>query len=149
MHGSPLSLQIDGPSETNSSHAFLSWAPLEHRHLHKIMAFTTATTNLSQTERIFDHIENPTLFIYNVMIKAYVKKGSYKKAIFLFDELHVHGSWPDNYTYPFVFKAVERLGELDLGERIHGFVIKSGLLFDSYVCNSVMDMYGGLRYVQS
>ncbi|KAL2460584.1 Pentatricopeptide repeat-containing protein [Abeliophyllum distichum] len=117
--------------------------------LHKIMAFTTATKNLSHAERIFHHIENPTLFIYNVMIKVYAKKGSYKKAIFLFDDLRVRGLWPDNYSYPFVLKAVEGLGELDRGKRIHGFVIKSGVLFDSYVCNSVMDMYGGLGCVQS
>ncbi|CAA2933902.1 pentatricopeptide repeat-containing At1g31430 [Olea europaea subsp. europaea] len=116
--------------------------------LHKIMAFTTATSNLSHAERIFYHIENPSLFIYNVMIKAYAKRGCNERTIFLFDELRLRGLWPDNYTYPFVFKAVKGLGKLDRGERIHGFVIKSGVLFDCYVCNSVMDMYGGLGYVQ-
>lgn len=59
--------------------------------------------NLRYAQKIFDYIiETPSLFIYNVMIKAYVKTNCYKKAIFLFDELRFYGLWPDNFTYPFV-----------------------------------------------
>ncbi|XP_074347745.1 pentatricopeptide repeat-containing protein At1g31430 [Apium graveolens] len=102
--------------------------------------------NLNYTDKIFYRIKNPSLFVYNVMIKAYTKSGFYKKTVFLFDELRVLGLWPDNFTYPFVFKAVGHLREGLVGEKIHGVVVKCGLEFDCYVCNSVMDMYGALGF---
>ncbi|GJY28681.1 pentatricopeptide repeat-containing protein [Tanacetum coccineum] len=54
------------------------------------------------------------------------------------------GIKPDNYTYPFVFKAIGGLRDGKMGGKVHGFVLKCGDVFDCYVCNSVMDMYGEL-----
>lgn len=116
--------------------------------LHKLMVFA-ANTNLTHAEKIFVRVERPTLFIYNVMIKGHVKSGSCVRALFLFDELRVKGLWPDNYTYPFVLKAVGKLVLVLEGEKIHGFALKSGVLYDCYVCNSVLDMYGALGCVES
>nr|GFA17885.1 hypothetical protein [Tanacetum cinerariifolium] len=42
----------------------------------------------------------------------------------------------DNYTYPFVFKAIGGLGD----GKVYGFALKCGDVFDSYICNLVMDM---------
>ncbi|CAA0824767.1 Pentatricopeptide repeat-containing protein [Striga hermonthica] len=114
--------------------------------LHKLVAFTSAA-NLAHADKILARIERPTLFIYNVMIKAHAKSGSFREALFLFDELRARELCPDNYTYPFVFKAVVGLGLVREGEKIHGFVLKSGVLYDSYVCNSVLNMYGELGFV--
>lgn len=80
------------------------------------------------------------------MIKAFVKRGSFRRAISLFKQLREEegGLWPDNYTYPYVFKAIGCMGEVGEGEMVHAFVIKTGLEFDAYVCNSLMDMYSEL-----
>lgn len=75
------------------------------------------------------------------MIKAFTKNGSFRKAVLLFEQLRKEGLSPDNFTYPFVFKAIGCLGEVREGEKVYGFVVKSGLEFDVYVCNSLMDMY--------
>lgn len=116
--------------------------------LHKLMAFVT-DADLRYADKIFAQIERPTLFIYNVMIKAHVKFGSCRKALSLFDELRLRGLVPDNYTYPFVFKAVGRLRIVLEGEKIHGFALKSGVFHDCYVCNSVLDLYGELGCAQN
>lgn len=75
------------------------------------------------------------------MIKAYAKKGNFRKTILLFDHLRENDLSPDNYTYPFVLKSIGCLGETPEGVKIHGFIVKTGLEFDTYVCNSLMDMY--------
>ncbi|EPS73045.1 hypothetical protein M569_01711 [Genlisea aurea] len=111
--------------------------------LHKVVAFA-ADADLSYAEKVFKRVERPTLFIYNVLIKRFVKSGSFRKALHLFDELRLRGLWPDNYTYPFVCKAVAGLSSVAEGEKIHGFALKSGMLYDGYVCNSLLDMYGEL-----
>ncbi|XP_022755092.1 pentatricopeptide repeat-containing protein At1g31430 [Durio zibethinus] len=111
--------------------------------LNKLIAFCTDPSlgNFQYAERIFNLIQYPSLFIYNVMIKTFVKKGSHKNAILVFQKLREQGLQPDNFTYPFVFKAVGSLGEVFEGEKIHGLVAKSGLEFDAYVINSLIDMY--------
>ncbi|KAJ0593859.1 putative tetratricopeptide-like helical domain superfamily [Helianthus annuus] len=112
----------------------------------KIMAFAAdpSVGNLCYAQRIFDRIETPSLFAYNVMIKAYTKSGGFRKALCLFDQMRVDGIGLDNYTYPFVCKSVGCLREASIGEKIHGYVVKCGDGFDCYVCNSVIDMYGEL-----
>lgn len=117
--------------------------------LNKLIAFCTDPYlgDFQYAEKIFHLIENPSLFIYNVTIKMFVNKSSYKNAILVFGKLRQQGLWPDNYTYPFVLKALGSLGEVSEGEKIHGLVAKSGFEFDSYVTNSLMDMYAQMGRV--
>ncbi|KAK3028082.1 hypothetical protein RJ639_039373 [Escallonia herrerae] len=131
------------------AHLFKAGAQQNDDALKKLMAFCTDPHhgNPHYAERVFNYIENPSLFIYNVMIKAYTKSGSFKRSLFLYDQMRAYGLWPDNFTYPFVFKAIGRLKEALVGQKVHGYVIKCGLGFDCYVCNSVMDMYAELGYV--
>jgi len=56
--------------------------------------------------------------------------------------------WPDNYTYPYVLKGIGCIGEVGEGKKVHAFVVKTGLAFDAYVGNSLMDMYAELRLVE-
>ncbi|XP_012447935.1 pentatricopeptide repeat-containing protein At1g31430 [Gossypium raimondii] len=111
--------------------------------LNKLIAFCTDPTlgTFRYAEKIFNLVQYPSLFIYNVMIKTFVKKGSHKNAILVFGKLREQGLWPDGFTYPFVFKAIGSLGAVFEGQKIHGLVAKSGLEFDAYVVNSLMDMY--------
>ncbi|MBA0690274.1 hypothetical protein Goari_007962 [Gossypium aridum] len=118
--------------------------------LNKLIAFCTDPTlgTFRYAEKIFNLVQYPSLFIYNVMIKTFVKKGSHKNAILVFGKLREQGLWPDNFTYPFVFKAIGSLGALFEGQKIHGLVAKSGLEFDAYVVNSLMDMYVQVGRIQ-
>lgn len=118
--------------------------------LNKLTIFCTHPSlgNMQYAEKIFDYIQDPCLFVYNVMIKAFAKRGNFRKTIFLFWRLREGGLWPDNYTYPFVLKAIGCLGETREGKKVHGFVVKTGLEFDTYVCNSLIDMYSQMGKVE-
>ncbi|KAG7989121.1 hypothetical protein I3843_03G221400 [Carya illinoinensis] len=119
--------------------------------LNKLMVFCTDPSlgNLIYAEKIFNYAQEPSLFMYNVLIKAFAKKGNFRKAIWLFGQLRNDGLWPDNFTYPFVFKAIGGLGEASEGFKIHGFVVKTGLEFDTYVGNSLIDMYAELGRIEN
>ncbi|GAV62537.1 PPR domain-containing protein/PPR_2 domain-containing protein [Cephalotus follicularis] len=110
------------------------------------MLFCTnpSSGNLHYAEKIFSYLQNHHLFIYNLMIKAFCKMGHYNKALLLFRKLKEDGLRPDNFTHPFVFKAIGCLGEVKQGEKLRGYVVKTGLEFDTYVCNSLIDMYAAL-----
>ncbi|KAI4377127.1 hypothetical protein MLD38_014810 [Melastoma candidum] len=121
-----------------------------HQHenaLNKLVAFSADPSrgNLGYAEKVFASALEPSLFVYNVIIKAFYKKGEFRKALGAFHRLRAEGLLsPDNFTYPFVFKAVGCLGMAMEGEKILGFTVKCGLERDAYVANSAMDMYGEL-----
>lgn len=121
--------------------------------LNKLMAvcMDSSFEDFNYALRIFNYTQHPSLFLYNLMIRAFVKRGNFGRAISLFNQLRGNGVWPDNYTYPFVCKAIGCIGEVGEGEKVHAFVIKMGIEFDAYVCNSLMDMYaelGRIGYVK-
>ncbi|KAM7274861.1 hypothetical protein ACFE04_016727 [Oxalis oulophora] len=107
-----------------------------------VFSLDPAHGNFNHAVKIFNHIQQKHLLVYNVMIKAYTKKGEYRKVLPLFSNLKEDGLFGDNYTYPFVFKAIALLCHVKEGEMVYGFVVKHGLGFDTYVCNSLIDMYG-------
>ncbi|XP_010252400.1 PREDICTED: pentatricopeptide repeat-containing protein At1g31430 [Nelumbo nucifera] len=111
--------------------------------LNKLMVFCTDPNsgNLRYAERIFSYIQEPCLFIFNLMIKTFAKKGNFRKVLLLFNRLREDDLSPDNFTYPFVLKAIGCLRAVSEGRNIHGFIVKTGFEFDSYVRNSLMDMY--------
>lgn len=116
----------------------------QHRaNLNTFMVFCTHPSlgDLHYAEKVFNHIRTPGFFIYNVMIKARAKTSSFKSVIKLFRLLRKDKLWPDNFMYPFVFKAIGCLGEAQKGAKVHGLAVKTGLEFDPYVCNSLIDMY--------
>ncbi|KAK0591874.1 hypothetical protein LWI29_009579 [Acer saccharum] len=128
------------------AHMFQVGLHQDTQTLNKLMAFCTDPSlgNLFYAEKVFNCVKYPCLFIYNLMIKAYAKKGSFRKSLSFFNELRENGLSPDNFTYPFVFKVIGCLREVKEGEKVHGHVVKTGLEFDVYVCNSIMDMYAVL-----
>ncbi|CAL5186330.1 unnamed protein product [Lathyrus oleraceus] len=110
--------------------------------LNKLMAVSIQHFHYALS--IFNHTQHPSLFTYNLFIKAFFKRGSFTTSLSLFYQLRQHGLWPDNYTYPYVLKAIGCTGDAAQGEKLHAFVIKTGLDFDAYVCNSLMEMYAQL-----
>ncbi|KAK8937431.1 Pentatricopeptide repeat-containing protein [Platanthera zijinensis] len=91
--------------------------------------------------KVFDSLRSPSLFAFNLMVKALSKKGSHGESISLYNRMRNDGVSPDMFTYPFVLKAFGCL-RLDYeGRKTHGLIAKSGLEFDSFVRNSLIDMY--------
>ncbi|XP_058777372.1 pentatricopeptide repeat-containing protein At2g20540-like [Vicia villosa] len=91
--------------------------------------------------RVFQRIQNPTVCIYNTIIKAFLVNDNFKSALHVFVKMLQNGLRPDNYTIPYVLKVCVGLQDLSLGEMIHGYGSKLGLVFDIFVGNSLMMMY--------
>ncbi|GLT72804.1 hypothetical protein SLA2020_447080 [Shorea laevis] len=51
------------------------------------------------------------------------------------------GTKTDKFTYPFVLKACGDLLLVEIGRKVHGEVVVSGLESDIYVGNSLLAMY--------
>ncbi|GMP62370.1 hypothetical protein CsSME_00024493 [Camellia sinensis var. sinensis] len=76
---------------------FISICAISHNH-----------TDLSYVNAIFTQVSNPSISVYNAIIKCFSccknSNDSFTALLFYY-ELLVKGLVPDNYTYPFVLKA--------------------------------------------
>ncbi|XP_058747536.1 pentatricopeptide repeat-containing protein At1g59720, chloroplastic/mitochondrial [Vicia villosa] len=102
-------------------------------------------TNLNYTTRLFHHFNNPSSFMWNILIRAYAKSTNHKHhAIVLYREMLTEQKnevFPDKHTYPFVLKACAYLFCLFEGKQVHAHVLKLGFELDSYICNSLVHFY--------
>ncbi|KAI3454198.1 hypothetical protein Pfo_010861 [Paulownia fortunei] len=81
-------------------------------------------------------------FLFNTVIEAYAETTHFKRtAIRYYNEMLNHRVEPNNYTYPFVFKACAGIRDLSLGKMVHGSVLKLGFCGDTHVLNAMIHMY--------
>lgn len=97
---------------------------------------------------IFREIDDPGTFIFNTMIRGYVKDLNFVDALQVYDEMLERGVQPDDFTYPVLLKACALLERLDKGIQIHGQIIKFGFGNDLLVQNSLINMYGKCREIE-
>lgn len=71
----------------------------------------------------------------------YQNNLSYNALRMFVEMLSLEHLLPDNYTYPFVFKACGDLLLVQTGILVHGQTFKLGYNFDSFVQNSLLAMY--------
>ena len=82
------------------------------------------------------------------MIKAFSKKGSFNCVLMIYRKMREESLSPDNYTYPFVLKAVGGLQAMAEAGEVHAHVVKSGFEFDAFVRSSLVGMYADMGRVE-
>ncbi|GFZ19262.1 tetratricopeptide repeat (TPR)-like superfamily protein [Actinidia rufa] len=114
-------------TSTKKLHAHIITSGLllsSRRSNHLLSLLTTAYAacgHLSRARKLFDELSEPTLLVYNSMIRVCTLNGFSYDALQLFVELLNLGyPKPDKYTYPFVIKACGDLTLLELGVLVHG-----------------------------
>ncbi|XXG55642.1 hypothetical protein AAC387_Pa03g3263 [Persea americana] len=95
---------------------------------------------LAHSLLLFDHIQRPTICIYNTMIKALLLHNHFIHTLQIYGRMLVHGHRPDHYTLPSLFKACASLQDSQMGDRIHALSLKLGLASDIFVANALIQM---------
>ncbi|PIA47731.1 hypothetical protein AQUCO_01400378v1 [Aquilegia coerulea] len=87
--------------------------------------------------------------LWNSMINGYAQIGLYDEALNVFSRMLEEGVTPSNFSVTGILSVFTVKEDLTNGRLIHGFVKKSG--YESYVvvCNSLIDMYGKCKSVDS
>lgn len=107
----------------------------------KLVSRYAVCSSIKNARLLFDKMHKPDLFLWNVMIKSYALNCLCEEALRLYCRMHCAGIRPDNYTFPFVFKACAELSVFREGKKIHTHVVKSGFESDTFVVNSLVTMY--------
>ncbi|CAI0375814.1 unnamed protein product [Linum tenue] len=107
----------------------------------KMVAMYASSGDLDAAGVLFGRIQNPSLILYNSMIRAYSKYGCHQKSVELYLRMHSSGFQGDNFTFPFVLRSCADLLNLLIGKCVHGLSLRIGLELDTYVGTSLIDMY--------
>ncbi|KDP38027.1 hypothetical protein JCGZ_04670 [Jatropha curcas] len=106
-----------------------------------IYSIVSLSAPMTYATSIFTQIENPNIFTWNTMIRGYAESENPKPAIALYCYMHVNSIEPDTHTYPFLLKAVSKVVNARVGEKIHSITIRNGFESLVFVQNSLAHMY--------
>ncbi|XP_020206747.1 pentatricopeptide repeat-containing protein At3g26630, chloroplastic [Cajanus cajan] len=109
--------------------------------IRKLIELSSTFGKLNYATMVFDQLNSPDTFTWNVMIRACTISGSPKMALLLFKAMLCQGLAPDKFTYPFLINACMASSALGFGRVAHALAIKMGFWGDLYVQNTMMNLY--------
>ncbi|KAL5572903.1 hypothetical protein UlMin_022500 [Ulmus minor] len=90
---------------------------------------------------VFDDVLYRDLVMWNVMVYCYASNGLVKEAIGIFSFMRSEGVKTDEFTVSCLLNLCSTSISFDLGEQIHGLIIKESLDSDVLVASGLVDMY--------
>lgn len=102
--------------------------------------------NLDYSNRVLDQCDNPSLFTFNSMIRAYSKSSTPSKSFHFYNRILQSGNnlVPDNYTFNFLVRTCAQLSAFETGPSVHGALVKHGFENDPHVQSGLIFMYAEL-----
>ncbi|KAF2315696.1 hypothetical protein GH714_040225 [Hevea brasiliensis] len=108
-----------------------------------IRSYALSSSHLHKALLVFSQIQQPTLLIFNNLIRGLSKSERPNEAIDMYYNLMYHrGIVGDDLTFIFLFKACSRINDVLNGQIFHVHALKLG--FESYlfISNAMIRMYG-------
>ncbi|XP_052177386.1 pentatricopeptide repeat-containing protein At1g03540 [Diospyros lotus] len=99
-------------------------------------------SNLSETRRAFDGLFYKDVVSWTSMISSYIRVGKPRDSIRLFLEMLDSGVQPNAFTLSSVIKACSEIGDLEIGQCLHGVVFREGFDLNHVITSVLIDMYG-------
>lgn len=92
--------------------------------------------------RMFEEMPERDSVSWTAMIVGYNQMGLFRNAILMFLEMIRDRVTPTQFTFTNILTACASLDALDIGKKVHTFVIKLGLCGCIPIANSLLNMYG-------
>ncbi|KAK3158733.1 hypothetical protein QOZ80_2AG0140900 [Eleusine coracana subsp. coracana] len=129
-----------------------------HGHLIKMGAFPSISIENSlmgmyarfeqvgAADLVFNSMQGKDIVSWNTIISCLAKSDHVNEALELFSALHAgtDGLTPDFVTVLSIVQACTNAGLLLQGQMLHGYIMKSGFLYDVSICNALISMYAKL-----
>ncbi|KAG7547744.1 Pentatricopeptide repeat [Arabidopsis suecica] len=96
---------------------------------------------VDRARRVFDGLYLKDHSSWVAMISGLSKNECEVEAIRLFCDMYVLGIMPTPYAFSSVLSACKKIESLEIGEQLHGLVLKLGFSSDTYVCNALVSLY--------
>ncbi|KAL1540102.1 Pentatricopeptide repeat-containing protein [Salvia divinorum] len=90
---------------------------------------------------IFDELPQPDSVSWTALIVGYNQKGRFGAALAMFMEMIKRGALPTEYTFTNILASCAVVEALNVGRKLHSFVVKLDLFRAVSVANSLLNMY--------
>lgn len=97
--------------------------------------------SLISAEHVFFGMNTKSVSSWNAITGGFAQNGDPRKALDFYFQMTRSGFLPDEYSIVSLLLACARLGHLQYGKEIHGFVLRNGLEMDSFVAVSLLSLY--------
>ncbi|KAL7124115.1 hypothetical protein ABFS83_14G026900 [Erythranthe nasuta] len=87
----------------------------------------------------------PPAKAWKSIIKCCASTGNFVDSVDFFKKMIASGKSPDRNVFPSLLKTCAYLGDLRLGESVHGCVVRLGLDSDLFTGNALMNMYAKME----
>ncbi|KAG8378799.1 hypothetical protein BUALT_Bualt07G0022500 [Buddleja alternifolia] len=104
---------------------------------------------IDEASFVFRGIDKPDLVLWNAMISGYGSCGDWTEGIELFNTMLNTGMWPDGYTMVGLITGLADHSLLKVGETIHGFSVKCGLVLNDHVASVLVSLYSRCKNMES
>ncbi|PIN15424.1 hypothetical protein CDL12_11936 [Handroanthus impetiginosus] len=107
----------------------------------KLIELCSSYGELDYATLLFQQIENPSTFAWNLLIRAYTVNDCSRRAILLYNLMICRSVNVDKFTFPFVMKACLACCCVEKAKEVYGLAVKTGFCRDVYLNNVLMDLY--------
>ncbi|XP_057984221.1 pentatricopeptide repeat-containing protein At4g39530 [Malania oleifera] len=90
---------------------------------------------------VFEEMNEKDIVVWNAMLFGYTQQLENEEALKLFLELQLSSQKSNEFTFVALVTAASNLASLPHGQQFHSQLIKTGLDFDPFVANALVDMY--------
>lgn len=98
--------------------------------------------SLRAIQQIFERTRDKDVVMWSSIIASYSQReDAAEEAIKLFHQMQMQGLQPNHVTLLAVVSACTTLSSVSHGRGCHGFILKSSLLSDLLIVNSLLNMY--------
>ena len=98
--------------------------------------------NLKDACIIFERLDHCNIVVCSALIIGLTRQGHGHKALMLFDQMRQQNNlYIDEVAYVNIINACSEVSALVKGRQAHAHIIENGLLCDSFVGSSLIDMY--------
>ncbi|KAF3638462.1 Pentatricopeptide repeat-containing protein [Capsicum annuum] len=115
--------------------------------MNQFIATCSKLNNQDFASLAFSYMENPNVFVYNALIRAFVHCHSPVKALLLYIDMLRTQNVPTSYTFSSVIKGCTLMCGLRLGECVHGQIWGYGFGSHVFVQTGLIDFYSNLGRV--
>ncbi|KAI3516546.1 hypothetical protein L1887_15464 [Cichorium endivia] len=102
---------------------------------------------LDSAKLVFQTFPRPDSFMYGVLIKRYVWQGLFTEALALYCNMLHELTLISSFIFPSVLQACSGFRDLNVGQTVHGRIIKCGLDSDPVVQTSLLHLYREASYL--
>ncbi|XP_043699143.1 putative pentatricopeptide repeat-containing protein At3g15930 [Telopea speciosissima] len=106
------------------------------------------TGDMDYARLLFDRIQEPSLFIWNTMIKGYSQRNCCNLAASMYFQMLQKGFWPDHYTFPFLLKSFTRETASCCGREFHAHILKFGFDSNAFAQNALIHVYSSCGHIE-